>query len=234
VAAKPVSIGIVLVFHTPPSIAAAGAYQSLADRVVERNAKGEFIIPGSQLKGKLRHACEQLLRALGKEICSPPRAETMCPPGLGKPCLLCQVFGGPAYPSPLKFGDLVLDLGGKGLHPRQAAPSRRAMIGINRRRATVAEGRLFLVEAAPHFPTLRFANEEAITGTLDNFAQVRLLLAGLRLIPAWGGMKSRGLGWIGRKVQEGRMKVEVEVSALFDGNSVKVDDWQEVRELWSG
>jgi CRISPR/Cas system CSM-associated protein Csm3 (group 7 of RAMP superfamily) len=232
-AAKPVRIDIALVFQTPPSIAAAGARQSIADRVVERNAKGEFIIPGSQVKGKLRHACEQFLRATEKSICAPPRAETMCPPGLDKPCLLCQIFGGPAYPSPLKFSDLFLDLGNENPDRIHSIPSLRAMTGMNRRRATVAEGRLFLVETAPYFPELRFYNEEAITGTLENLAQVKLLLAGLKLIPAWGGMKSRGLGWIARRVDNGRIKVELEVSAFFNGKPVEMADWQEVRRLWS-
>ena len=60
---KPVHIALTLVFQTPPSIAAAGAFGRIADRVVERNGWGQFIIPGSQVKGKVSHACEQLARA---------------------------------------------------------------------------------------------------------------------------------------------------------------------------
>ena len=232
-AGKPVKVGIALVFQTPPSIAAAGVLTSIADRVVERNAKGQFVIPGSQVKGKLRHACEQLLRGMEKGVCKPPRAETMCPPGTDPPCLLCHVFGGPACPSPLRFHNLVLGDSGKELNPKPPAPSLRAMTGMNRRRATVAEGRLFLVETAPYFPELRFFNDEAITGTLESEAQVKLLLAGLKLIPAWGGMKSRGLGWIARWEEDGRIKVGVEVSAVFDGKPVEMANWQEVRRLWS-
>lgn len=232
---KPVNVGIALVFQTPPSIAAAGALSSIADRVGERNAKGQFIIPGSQVKGKLRHACEQLLRGIEKGICEPPRAETMCPNVLSidPPCPLCRIFGSPAYPSPLRFHDLVLDVDSEEPGREPLLPSFRAMIGMNRRRAMVAEGRLFLVETAPYFPELRFFNAEAITGTLDSEAQVKLLLAGLKLIPAWGGMKSRGLGWITRWEEEGRIKVGVEVSAVFDRKPVEMTDWQEVRRLWS-
>ncbi len=232
-AGKPVRIGIALVFQTPPSVAAAGALSNIADRVAERNAKGQFIIPGSHLKGKLRHACEQLLQGLGKDICKPPRAETMCPPGTDLPCLLCRVFGGPAYPSPLRFHNLVLDVGGGEPGCGLPLPSLRTMIGMNRRRATVAEGRLFLVETAPYFPELRFFNDEAITGTLESEAQVKLLLAGLKLIPAWGGMKSRGLGWLKQREEDGCVKVGVDVSAVFDGKPVEMTNWQEVRRLWS-
>ncbi|NPV30713.1 MAG: hypothetical protein HPY58_13930 [Firmicutes bacterium] len=232
---KSVNVSIALVFQTPPSVAAAGALSSIADRVVERNAKGQFIIPGSQVKGKLRHACEQLLRGMGKSICEPPRAETMCPnvPGIDSPCTLCRIFGSPAYPSLLRFHDLVLDMDGVELGCEPPVPSFRAMIGMNRRRATVAERRLFLVETAPYFPGLRFFNAEAISGTLDSEAQVKLLLAGLKLIPAWGGMKSRGLGWIIRREEEGRIRFGVEASAVFDGKPVEMTDWREVRRLWS-
>lgn len=226
-ASKLVSIGITLVFQTPPSIASAGAFGSIADRVVERDAQGQFIIPGSQVKGKLRHACEQILRTLERKrnICDSPRAETMCPnpPGGDPPCVACRIFGNPAYPSPLRFHNLVLEAGSEEPSGETFAPALRAMIGINRRRATVAEGRLFLVETAPYFPELRFSDNEAITGSLENEAWIRLLLASLRLIPAWGGMKSRGLGWT----------AWLEASATFDGKPVQPTDWQEVKSLWS-
>ncbi|HID08332.1 MAG TPA: CRISPR-associated protein Csm3 [Armatimonadetes bacterium] len=222
---KPVSIGVTLVFQTPPSVAAGGAFGSIADRVVERNAKGEFIIPASQVKGKVRHACEQILRALGQEVCNSPRAETMCPNPLGgdPPCPICCIFGSPAFSSPLRFHDLVLELNGAEQIKEVITPYLRAMIGMNRRRATVAEGRLFLVETAPYFPELKFTNPQAIEGMLGSEAQVKLLLAGLKLIHTWGGMKSRGLGWI----------ASVEVNATFDGKPVKATDWQEVKRLWS-
>jgi hypothetical protein len=106
---------------------------------------------------------------------------------------------------------------------KTVAPALRAMIGLNRRRATVEEGRLYLVETAPYFREQRFSNATAITGTLDSEAQVKLLLAGLRLILAWGGMKSRGLGWVTR----------VETSATFNGSPVQMTNWQEVKRLWS-
>lgn len=225
-ASKPVSIGITLIFHTPPSIAAAGAVGSIADRVVERNAQGQFVIPASQVKGKLRHACEQILRGLGQAVCESPRAETMCPnqPGTDPPCHVCRIFGSPGWVSPLWFHDLVTELGKEEFGGERMAPSLRALIGMNRRRGTVAEKKLFLVETAPYFTSLRFTNPEAITGRLESDEQVRLLLVALRLIPAWGGMKSRGLGWI----------VKAEVSAHFDGKPMEAMNWKEVRRLWNG
>jgi CRISPR/Cas system CSM-associated protein Csm3 (group 7 of RAMP superfamily) len=224
-ARKPVNIALALVFQTPPSIAAAGAFGSIADRVVERNGRGQFIIPGSQVKGKVRHACEQLARSIGQSICDAPRAATMCPnpPGSDPACPLCRIFGSPALRSPVCFADLVWEESSTSADEEPTAPARRAMIGINRRRATVADDRLFLVETAPYFQAQRFRNAHAITGTLESAAQIKLLLAGLHLILAWGGMKSRGLGWI----------AQVEATATWDGSPVQATDWQEVQQLWS-
>ena len=224
-AGKPVHIALTLVFQTPPSIAAAGAFGSIADRVVERNGWGQLIIPGSQVKGKVRHACEQLARALGQPICEAPRADTMCPnpPGSDPVCLLCRIFGSPALRSPVRFADLVWEERSRSADEEPMDPARRAMIGINRRRATVADDRLFLVETAPYFPAQRFSNARAITGRLESTAQVKFLLAGLHLILAWGGMKSRGLGWI----------AQVEATATWDESPVPATDWQEVQQLWS-
>ena len=224
-ARKPVNIALSLVFQTPPSIAAAGAFGSIADRVVERDGWGQFIIPGSQVKGKVRHACEQLARALGQPICDSPRAATMCPnpPGSDPACPVCCIFGSPALRSPVRFADLVWEESGRSSDEEPTAPALRAMIGINRRRMTVADDRLFLVETAPYFQAQRFRNERAMSGTLESVAQVKFLLAGLNLILAWGGMKSRGLGWV----------AQVEAMATWDGSPVQPTDWQEVQQLWS-
>jgi CRISPR/Cas system CSM-associated protein Csm3 (group 7 of RAMP superfamily) len=221
---KPVRIGVVLTFQTPPSIAAAGTLGSIADRFAERNARGQFVIPGSQLKGKLRHACEQVVGALGQPICQSPRPQTMCPnPPGGEPhCPVCVIFGNPAFASPLRFHDLVSDLSEVGEN-MEVEPSLRAMVSLNRRRATAAEKRLFLVETAPYYPGLRFGNEVAITGNLQTAAQIKLLLAGLKLITAWGGMKSRGAGW----------SLKTQATALFNNSPVEENAWQEITQLWN-
>jgi hypothetical protein len=45
-----VRIDVTLTFTTPPSVGAVGAGRTLADKVITRNARGEFIIPASQIK----------------------------------------------------------------------------------------------------------------------------------------------------------------------------------------
>src|SRR5581483_797545 len=217
--AAQVTIGVTLVFETQPSIAASGAFGARADRSVVRDAREEFVIPGSHVKGKLRHACEQVLRALGAHICESPRAETMCPnpPSSDPPCVACRIFGNASQPSPLRFQDLVWKSGLEGQREPFAA-SLRAMTAINRRRRTVEPQRLFLMETAPYVTKLQFANEKAIVGTLDSELQVKLVLAGFHLITVWGGMKSRGLGWSSLK--------GLEVSATFNGKPVGANNWK--------
>lgn len=230
---KPVKVSIALIFQTPPSVAAAGSAGSFADRVVERNAKKQFVIPGSQLKGKLRHACEQIIKGLEGHVledsvlegsvCDSPRAQTMCLNSTKSHCLICKIFGNSSLPSSLRFHELVAEPGGRAEDSGLVSPSLRAMVSINRQRVTSADNRLFLVETAPYIPQLRFASDKAITGSLDSAAQMKLLLAGLRLITAWGGMKSRGVGWT----------VRAEATAHFDGKQVQEADWQEVLQLWN-
>ena len=179
-------------FATPPSVGAGGVTGTLADKVVTRDARGRFVIPGSQVKGKLRHACEQLLRARGASLCRPPLPERMCPHDervANPPCLLCALFGSPAERSRLRFHDLVAE------ETEADDEALRAMVSLNRRRRTAEAQRLFLVETAPNVPDLLFASEEAITGHVETEAHVHLLLAGLRMLFAWGGGASRGLGW---------------------------------------
>ena len=210
-----VEISLSVTFASPPSVGAGGVSGTVADKVVTRDARGRFIIPASQVKGKLRHACEQLLRSQNVKLCRPPLPDEMCPhaDGVNSPCLLCAVFGSPAERSRLRFHDLTAEaanLPGETL---------RAMVSLNRRRRTAEAGRLFLVETAPNLAGLRFESDEAITGHLSDKAHAHLLLAGLRLLFAWGGGASRGLGW-------GELKAEVRL----DGSPI-VFNVEEVKSL---
>ncbi len=212
-----ISIDLAVSIETALSIGAGGASVTLADKVAVRDARGRLIIPGSHVKGKLRHTCEEIVRSLGKLVCGSPRAETMCPQqtSVPAPCLICQLFGSPAYRSPLRFYDLVYmdpslsERAGEGRLDQVARI--RPGIGLDRHRKVVAEGRLFSIETSPSgVPAIVqgeldqrgnenllsvFRHREAIMGTVQSVAQAKLLFAGLSLIRSWGGGKSRGLGW---------------------------------------
>ena len=211
-----VKISLRISFATPPSVGAGGVTGTLADKVVTRDARGRFIIPASQVKGKLRHACKQLLRAQGVPLCHPPQPERMCPHDedvKSPPCLLCKVFGSPAERSRLRFHDLAAE------ESESHGETLRAMVSLNRRRRTAEAQRLFLVETAPNVSGLLFGSEEAITGYVEDGGHLQLLLAGLRMLFAWGGGASRGLGW-----------GELTARAWLDGQEVQLDI-EEVKAL---
>lgn len=188
-------ISITLVVDTALSVGAGGSGGVLADKAIVRNRLNQLVLPGSHLKGRLRHACEVIARTQGLPVCDSPRAETMCPQSKRikePPCVICTLFGSPAWPSPLQFSDLIYE------QPIET-PAIRPGASINRRRRTVEEQRLFFTETSPPAALVHFHNGQAISGWLPADgraeAQVKLLLAGLELIQSWGGGKSRGLGW---------------------------------------
>ena len=55
-------------------VGAGGSSGSLADKPIIRNADKKLLIPASQLKGRLRHECEKIARALQWSICESPKA----------------------------------------------------------------------------------------------------------------------------------------------------------------
>lgn len=188
-------ITITLTVDTALSVGAGGSGGVLADKAIVRNRINQLVLPGSHLKGRLRHACEVIGRSQNLPVCDSPRAETMCPQ-LGRvekpPCPICALFGSPAQPSPLQFADLIY------AEPVET-PAIRPGASINRRRRTVEEQRLFFIETSPPATLAHFHATRAIVGWLPNDgkaeSRVKLLLAGLELIQSWGGGKSRGLGW---------------------------------------
>lgn len=180
-------IAITITTESALSVGAAGSAGSLADKSIVRDGLGRPIIPGSQLKGKLRYAAEQLLRSLGQDIPSPfelGRVEN--------DTLIRRVFGSPDQPSPLRFADLIGDLEPQ-LARLPSASAIRPSVTINRRRGTAEDQRLLLQEVTRE--GLAFRADPAISGNLGELSYAALLWAALRLTDRWGGAKSRGLGW---------------------------------------
>jgi CRISPR-associated RAMP protein (TIGR02581 family) len=194
--------------ETGLSIGAAGVGSTLADKPVVKDGRGRFIIPGSHLKGRLRHECEKLARSLGKTACESPRAELMCPQ-LGRekneqrarelreqiekemgamPCLVCRIFGNPRTPAAVRVSDLVWE---------QNAPAEtiRNRVAINRRRSTAEEKKLFFIETAPAGAELEFKGMLVALRALTA-EERRLLAAALAQIHALGGGKTGGVGWL--------------------------------------
>jgi CRISPR/Cas system CSM-associated protein Csm3 (group 7 of RAMP superfamily) len=218
------NLTLTAVIDTALCVGAGGSSGSLADKPILKNADGKLVIPASQVKGRLRHECEKLVRALGWPICESPVAETMCPQRTGvsgnfqrseyhlrdaprqpdgspqRHCLICQLFGNPTLPSRLQFSDLVCIE-----HPDNIPEVLRPGVTINRRRRTAEDQKLYFLETSPANVGLKFEGKillrprwklaaEFETESPD-FARA-LLLAGLHHIHALGGSKSTGLGWL--------------------------------------
>jgi CRISPR/Cas system CSM-associated protein Csm3 (group 7 of RAMP superfamily) len=199
-------IQLTAIIDTALCVGAGGSDGSLADKPIIRNAQRQLLIPGSQLKGRLRHECEKLARGLGWEIFTSPKAETLCPTKAqvseefqsryqidgyrGYHCLISQIFGNPILPSRIIVDDLICDIERENL-PDVIRPG----VTINRRRLTAEENKLFFLETSPANNQLEFTGEIHLLPECPAYAKA-LILAGLRHIHALGGSKSAGLGWL--------------------------------------
>jgi len=199
-------------------VGAGGSSGSQADKPILKTADGRLVIPASQIKGRLRHECEKLTRALGWPTCESPAAQTMCPQRTGFDakdqedndyeerfhldhdyrvpgdhryhCLICQIFGNPALPARVQLGDLICT------EPPENIPDvLRPGVTINRRRRTAEEKKLYFLETSPANAQLTFTGSIMLEPNLPDFAK-GLLIAGLKHIHALGGGKSTGLGWL--------------------------------------
>ena len=146
---------ITAVIDSALCVGAGGSSGSLADKPIVRNSERNLLIPGSQIKGRVRHECEKLTRSLGWEISESPNAERMvirrenAPPKFRRDeykvpgyqqtyhCLISQIFGDPVLPSRIIFDDLVCIE-----EPDTLAEVLRPGVTINRRRHTAEEKKL--------------------------------------------------------------------------------------------
>lgn len=203
---------ITAIIDTALCVGAGGSSSSLADKPIVRNAERNLLIPGSQVKGRLRHECEKIARALDWAICESPSPKKMvlrrenAPsefrrseyeiPGYNETyhCLISQIFGDPVLPSRVIFDDLICTEDPENL-PEVIRPG----VTINRRRRTAEEKKLYFLETSPANLQLRFEGnihiQPSLTPDRPDYAKA-LIWAGLRHIHALGGSKSAGLGWL--------------------------------------
>jgi len=213
------TIGLTAQIDSALCVGAGGSSGSLADKPIIRGANGQLLIPGSQLKGRLRHECEKLARGLGWPICESPVAETMCPQiGLSTSafqredygqenlhfadgqqqhhCLICQIFGNPALPSRLAVDDLICQEKAETL-PEVLRPG----VTMNRRRRTAEDQKLYVLETSPVNVQLPFSGHIHLEPDCPSHAKA-LILAALHHIHALGGSKSAGLGWLRWRIDD--------------------------------
>ncbi len=168
-------------------IGSGGSSGSLADKPIVRNAENRLIIPGSHLKGRLRHECEKLARSLGLPVSESPN------PGLmmqTPDCAISKIFGNPVLAAQLIVDDLVCENSAQELPPEVIRPG----VTINRRRGTAEDNKLYFLETSPPNQGLHFTGQIHLIRPPDY--ALPLILAGLHHIKALGGSKSAGLGWL--------------------------------------
>ena len=168
-------------------IGSGGSSGSLADKPIVRNAENRLIIPGSHLKGRLRHECEKLARGLGLTVSESPN------PGLmmqTQGCMISAIFGKPDSDSRLLVDDLICDSSAQELPTEVIRPG----VTINRSRGTAEDDKLYWLETSPSNQGLPFTGNIHLTRPPDY--ALPLIVAGLHHIHALGGSKSAGLGWL--------------------------------------
>jgi CRISPR/Cas system CSM-associated protein Csm3 (group 7 of RAMP superfamily) len=189
-----IRIDLTITARTALSVGAGGSAGTLADKSIIRDGYDRPIIPGSQVKGKARHAVEAVLRGLGLDKSVPEHFDAPCDSKNPNP--VHRIFGAAQCGSPLRFADLhSFSDQTRRLSPEARAifSSIRPSVTINRERGVAQEQRLLLQETAVE--TLAYHSTHAITGQLSDEGLAALLWAALKLTPRWGGAKSRGLGW---------------------------------------
>lgn len=201
----------------------SGYQSAAADRLLRRLPDGRPFVPGSQIKGVLRHQCERLALALGLEAVDPHAVSD------AQNQRLVSHFG------PLAKSELVADrlfgsrYQGECLFVTNAAPvpsdvgnatSVQARTAIDRVTRTVMEQHLFTTELAPCDLSVEGeirARHPAgvLTQDGDGFPyEYALLVAAFLSLDALGGDKSVGLG---------RCEATVE-SLRWNGQPVSQDD----------
>jgi CRISPR/Cas system CSM-associated protein Csm3 (group 7 of RAMP superfamily) len=195
---------------------------SLAQRPMLTDWRGLPMVPASSLKGRLRHTCRQLAKAMNQRTCDGPRAEAMCQPGEDERfCTICRLFGSPWLESPLTFTDLTL-VEPAFLTSAQVAPrtSLRYGVGLSRRRRVAQDQLLYNTEVFLPGGTVTLEGE--IRGSADE-GDLGLLVAGLENLLTLGGSKTSGMGWC---------EVEFDLHRIEDGGRENPLSADELRQRW--
>ncbi len=187
-----------------------------ADKALAMSADGRYVIPATTLKGALRDGAESLLRAWNHPVCTGPTPATMCA-GINSLCLVCQVFGHPQRPSPLRFQD--------GRFGGDMNTLIRSGVSISRQRRAAFPQRLFFVETTePAPPTCLAICEGYFPDTAAAHRAAALMALAVRWLSTIGGGRARGLGWLERG----------EVEPMLNGDPISQEELEAYWREWSG
>lgn len=198
-----ITIDLTLTFETPLNIGSGAQRGTLADRAMIKDDRGWPYVPASALKGRLRHAVEQIEAGRGHHVCDTHRK--MC--RHDDICAVCRIFGAPWVQGRLRFERLTLSgpqalvdsLQARTSTRRYPSTHHRYGVAISRRRGVAEENLLYTTELFEPGTPLEFSGTLRGLDSLEP-RDVALVVAGLRSLPALGRGKSGGLGWMTTQV----------------------------------
>lgn len=189
-----IEILVTITTRSPLYIGSGAQQGTLAQRGLLKDRDGWPYIPATSLKGKLRHSVEQIVSTMpaGGPILDPHENRVRLPTDI-----VSTLFGAPWIAGLVLFEDFYLVgppplLAFKKENPNPRTTERTG-VSINRRRKVAADQRLYRTEVLWPGASLEFGG--TLRGELTR-SQAGFLVAGLKLIPALGGGKTGGLGWI--------------------------------------
>lgn len=215
----------------------SGYQSAVADRLLRRRHDGSSFVPGSQIKGVLRHQCERLALALDLKAVDPHASSEkhnqqlvkhFTP--LAKSNLMVDRLFGSRYQGECLFVTNALPAV-SGKKNTTSVQTRTAMDRVTR---TVMEKHLFTTELTEGDialqGTIRARHPAGVlTQEDDGFPyEYSLLIAGLLSLDALGGDKSVGLG---------RCRIDLDEESLrWNDESISKEDtlqsFRELSELW--
>jgi CRISPR/Cas system CSM-associated protein Csm3 (group 7 of RAMP superfamily) len=225
--------------------AGSGEGSASVDRLVRRlprNQDGECLpyLPGSQLKGVLRHQCERLAALLGCEVVSPHHAGAA--PGhllrhfgpLDNSGLIIDRLFGNRYQGNCLFVDDALPESSTAWPARQ-----HARTAIDRLSRTARDRTLFVSEVVSGADralrgVIRARHPSGVLSQFDGGfpLEYALLLAGLRTLDSLGGDRSSGLGSCRIEIVNDRVVWNGEEKPVPEAlDSFAEADWKVMLEL---
>ena len=193
-----VEIRLQLVFETLLNIGSGAKQGTLAQRGMIKDRHGWPYIPATTLKGRLRHAVEQVSQTLKL---APPICLThhdMCRRQL---CAACQLFGSPWAEGLLRFTDLTLVGPPLAVQQREESgrpPRTTERTGVTLNRARRVAEDAFLYDTELLWPGIELTFGGRCWGEMER-RQAALVVAGLYSLPALGRGKSGGRGYRWRR-----------------------------------
>jgi len=130
-------------------------------------------------------------------------------------CIVCQVFGHPRFPAPLRFQDVRFEL--------DTMTQIRSGVSISRQRRAALPGRLFFIETtSPGLLEATAICEGYFPDQTSAMQACALVILAARSMSGIGGGRTRGMGWL--EIEKTRIEATV--------NSLPVSQ-QHLEMLWS-